>query len=31
MKGDPRSGGGLGAYFTFDNYSYNDIQTSLSE
>lgn len=28
---DPRSGGGLGAYFTFDNYSYNDIQTALSE
>jgi hypothetical protein len=28
---DPRSGGGVGAYFTFDNYSYNDIQTALSE
>ena len=28
---DPRSGGGVGAYFTFDNYSYNDIQTALSQ
>ncbi|MFI4917106.1 MAG: hypothetical protein ACIAS6_11445 [Phycisphaerales bacterium JB060] len=27
---DPRAGWGLGAYFTLDNYSYNDIETALS-
>ncbi|MCB9837377.1 MAG: hypothetical protein H6808_11690 [Phycisphaera sp.] len=27
---DPRSGGGLGAYFTFDNFSYNNINDALT-
>lgn len=27
---DPRASWGLGAYFTIDNYSYNDIETALS-
>lgn len=28
---DPRSAGGLGAYFTFDNFSYNNINDAMSE
>lgn len=27
---DPRSGGGLGAYFNFDNFSYNNIDDALT-
>ena len=27
---DPRSGGGLGAYFTFDNFSYNNINDAMA-
>lgn len=27
---DPRASGGLGAFFTIDNFSYNDIETALS-
>jgi|GEM_PF-3445455 len=27
---DPRAGWGLGAYFTIDNFSYNDIETALN-
>lgn len=27
---DPRAGFGLGAYFTIDNFSYNDIETALT-
>ena len=27
---DPRASGGLGAFFTVDNFSYNDIDTALS-
>ncbi|MEQ8845151.1 MAG: hypothetical protein RIB58_09880 [Phycisphaerales bacterium] len=27
---DPRAGFGLGAYFTIDNFSYNDIETALN-
>ena len=28
---DPRSGGGAGVFLTFDNFSYNDIDTAMSE